>query len=284
MGFFQPLFSVSVEHQYFSDGLWKGLDFVPEPGTLKLIECANTVVKNTRNGISVFYDAEKSGTLSLFAEDAGGALRFSFKVFAKDRSFANYTLPPVQKEGAILYFANSVAGGGASGTTIKLSKGDFVSELDFEYLAALDAGGFPCANGRRRPDFVVDIFIASAESGGLVAREYGVNFGARRSYLKYHLLGSMNRDNLFIFDLDNQVEFEFCGDVMLSGNNPAKVFRSKTLIPVLERSDSRFQLRERGQGAGKVLIKRLPVASENRLGLELINGKNEIISESFINC
>lgn len=283
MGAYQPLFTVSVDHRYFADGLWKGLDFIPEPGTLKLIQCANALLRNTQNGIAVYYDSGKLNALRLYAEDANGVSSFSFKVYARDRGFANYTSPSFQKDGAILYFSNRGRDGNAAGEKTRLSADDFVSDKDFEDVSALNARGILCGKDRVMPDFLVDILVEPAKSGGLDAREYEVSFNTRQSYLKYHLLGSVNRDNLFIVDLDNRFEFEFCGDVMLPGNRPSKVFRSKELIPVLEKSPSRFQLREQGQGSGKVLIKRLPVPSESRLGMELINGRNEIVSENFIN-
>lgn len=281
MGAYQPLFAVSVGHQYFSDGLWKGLDFRPEPRTSKLIESADMVVKKTRNGIAVFYDADKPNILRLCAEDGNGALRFCYLAAVHDRAFTAYTAYPATREGVVLYFSNRGAEGG--GATQKLSKGDVASDMDLADAGVLIAGGVPCEMGRATPDFVVDIFVERAKSGVLAAQNYAIEFSARQSYLKYYLLGNMNRDNLFIVDLDNRVEFEFCGDAMLPGERPCKVFRSKGAIPILEKSGLRFQLRERGQGAGKVLIKRLPVASESRLGMELVNGKREIVSESFIN-
>lgn len=286
MSFYHPLFTLSVDHVYFSDGLWKGLDFVPNPGTVKVIEGAGIHLKPAKhkNGIAVYYDEGKSRVLRLYAEDTDGSLRFCFKVYAKDRTFSNYTAPSSRKGNAILCFRNRSADSEAESGKIRLSKGDFVSGEDFEDMDSLIAEGILCEQDKRMPpDFVVSIFIKPESIGSLDVHDYGIKFNTRRSFWKYHLLGSMNRDNPFIVDLDNRVEFEFCGEVMLQGDRPAKVFRSKELIPLLERSNYRFQLREQGQGAGKVLIKRLPVASESRLGMDVIDGKSEIVSESFIN-
>jgi len=280
MGFYQPLFTVSVDHMYFSDGLWKGLDFVPNPGTSKLTECANVLLRQTANGIGVFYDEDKARALRLYA-DKKGRLRFSFKVYAKDRSFANYTGLTVQKEGAVLRFDNR--GEEPEAGIIRLSKEDFVSGKDFKNISALIAKGMLCESDKRvPPDFVVNICIKPGSDNGLAARHYGIKFGARQSYWQYYLLGNMNRSNLSIVDLDNRVTFEFRDEVLL-GNRRAKVFRSKQLIPVLEESNYRFQLREQGAGAEKVLIKRLPVASEAGFGMEMIDRKPEIVSESYIN-
>lgn len=284
MGFYKPLFTVSVEHMYFSDGLWKGLEFLPSLASAKVIKGADLLVRQTGNGVGVFYDEDKSGVLRLYAEDANGVLPFGFRVYAHDRTFANYTAPSIRRDDAILCFDSAGAVGGADAEKVQLSKDDFVSEKDYEGMGGLIADGILSERDRRvPPDFAVRISVRPGSNGGFDSIDYGIRFNARQSFLKYHLIGNMNRSNPFIVDMDNQVEFEFCGEVVLPGNKPAKVFRSKALIPLLEKSNYRFQLREQGQGAGKVLIKRLPVASENRLGVEVINGKTEIVSESFIN-
>jgi len=282
MGFYQPLFTVSVEHMYFTDGLWKGLDFVPCAASSKLIHGAGILFRHTKNGIGVFYETDKSGVLRMYAQDSDGALRFNFKVYAKDRTFANYTAPSNNtKEKTLLCFDSC---GGIEGEKINLSKDEFASEKDFADIDALLAADILAERDRRRPpDFVLSIFVEATLSNGFIAKDYGIKFNTRQSIWKYHLLGNMNKSEPFIIDLDNRVEFEYCGEVILPDNKPSKVFRSKALIPLLEKSNCRFQLREPGSGSGKVLIKRLPVASQSRLGMEVIDGKSEIVLESFVN-
>jgi len=285
---YQPLFSVSVTHLYFSDEMWKGLDFVPGPQLLKVMSAANILVLPTQNGIAVFYDDAKSDVLRLYADDTNGTLRFSFKVYANERTFENYTVPPVRGGNAVLCFDNGAMSADTQAGKIRLSRDDLVSGGDFKEIDALIVEGMLDESDRRMPpDFLVDIFIEPGKNGGLSAQDYVLKFNTRQSFWKYHLLGNMNRSNPFIVDLDSKVEFEFCGEVMLPGNKPSKVFRSKELIPVLENSDFRFQLREQGQGqgagTGTVLIKRLPVASDSGMGFDVVNGKKEIVSESYIN-
>lgn len=281
MGLYQPLFTFSVRHAYFSDGLWKGLDFMPDRATQKLIANAGIVVKPTANGLGVFYDGTQA--LRRYAQDAVDGLRLSFKVRAKDRAFANYTASYSDAENAsIPYFEGPRASDAQSAKG--LSKEDFVSDKDLQRLDVLLAEGILDEKEMRvPPDFAFSVFVEQAKDGGFAVCEYEINFDARRSYWKYHLMGNMNRSNPFIVDLDNQVEFEYCGEVLLSESKPAKVFRSKALIPFLEKSNYRFQLREPGPGTGKVLIKRLPVASGSRLGLEMIEGRSVVVSESFVN-
>ncbi|MHB1098478.1 MAG: hypothetical protein ACYCZR_02870 [Burkholderiales bacterium] len=283
MGFYQPLLSVSVEHQYFSDGLWKGLDFVPDAATSKVIAGAGLLARPSISGIGVFYDQDRRQALQLYVEDAKGPLGLTFKAYARDKAFANYTAPSRRGNAVLCFDSRNGTVDPGTGKT-RLSSGEAVSEQDFEDMDSLVEKGVLGDQDRRAPpDFVLNVFVEPGPDGGFAAQDYVIGFDARRAIWKYHLLGNMNRGNPFIVDLDNRVEFEFCGEVMLSGNKPAKVFRSKELLPFLEKSHFRFQLREPGPGSGKVLIKRLPVASGNRLGMEVINGKNEIVSESFVN-
>ncbi|HXU93851.1 MAG TPA: hypothetical protein VFP33_09370 [Gallionella sp.] len=256
-----------------------------------MIDGADLLVRQTKNGVAVFFDEERAAALRLYADDANGEACFSFMVYAKDRTFPNYTSPAMRNGGAVLSFDNHGRAGGGDGKT-RLCKEEFVSEKDFKDIDSLIAEGILSERDRRvPPDFVVNVFVepekgdgSPADATAWVPRDCLIRFNTRKAFWKYHLLGNMNRNASFIVDLDSRVEFEFCGDVMLPGNRPAKVFRSKELIPVLEKSTCRFQLREQGPGTGKVLVKRLPVASESRLGMEMIDGKSEIVAESFINC
>ncbi len=84
--------------------------------------------------------------------------------------------------------------------------------------------------------------------------------------------------------MENGNEFEVGEPETLSDKRPALTFRSKTYIPLRERPDCRFQLRERNSGAGKVLIRRLPVATASQIGKEVIDGVETAVSEMFINC
>lgn len=280
---YQPLFTVSVEHLYFSDGLWKELNFVPVPETLRVLDANGALVKQTGHGIGVFYDAFRGEGLQLNGSDAGDMLHLGFKVYARDRTFANYTAPAVHREHAVLGFDNLDQTGSIVSESASLGRGEFASEEDFIDLAALVSGGMLDEQDRKLPpDFVVSIYLAPGWKSDDVP-DYRIRFDARRSFWKYHLLGNMNRDASYIVDLDNRIEFESCGEAALPGDRMSRVFRSRERVPVLEKSNYRFQLREPGQGGGKILIKRLPVASESRLGREVINGKSEIVLENYVN-
>lgn len=271
--FYKPLFTVSVEHGYFADGLWHGLTFVPSAESARLMERNGVLVRQTGNGIAAFCDELVQGRLPRNDEP----LHLGFKVYAQDRAFATYTSPAVRRDDAVLAFGNR------HDDSFLLTAGEFAGDGDFHPLDELAAQGLLDGRDLRvPPDFVVGIDANAGANAGQVP-DYRIRFEARNSYWKYHLLGNMNREGPYIVDLDNRVEFEPRGETVLPGNRRSRVFMSTRRVPVLEQSNYRFQLRERGNGAAKILIKRLPVASESRLGREVVDGRNEIVLENYVN-
>ena len=122
------------------------------------------------------------------------------------------------------------------------------------------------------------------EQSPATPKTYFVSFRAKETIWKYYLLGEVAKEGLYIADLDDAIEFEPGEAETLSDTRPALTFRSKTYIALSERSQCRFQLRERNSGAGKVLIRRLPVASASQIGREVVEGLATPLSEMFINC
>jgi hypothetical protein len=284
MGTYLPLFNVSVEHGYFSGGLWDGMDFIPCSATAVLAGRGYILVKQTGNGVGVYYESGCELALRLLAEDTGGLLRFNFRVYARDKSYPNYTGLPATGGGTILYFTNHGKGGKSDGGKMSLSREDCASSADLAKMDDLIQAGVLGEQHRRvPPDFALSIQAAADMDAAGSARDYSIRFAARQSYWKYYLLGNMNRANAYIVDLDSRVEFEPGLDAVLPGNRPSRVFRSKERLAVTERAGYRFQLREPGPGAGRVLVKRLPVAAGSRLGREMIDGKLEIVLENYVN-
>ena len=68
MGSYRPLFSIAVEHTYFTRDSGPEIGFVPTIGTHSLIEKTGLLVRGTRNGIRVFYDQNNLEALKLFAD------------------------------------------------------------------------------------------------------------------------------------------------------------------------------------------------------------------------
>lgn len=283
------MMGIAVEHRFFPGGLCRVADFVPTQKTCSAMKKAGLLIKDMPNGIRAFYDEDKLDSLMLYVADPDEPLFLGFKVFSKDACFMNYTHPPTYSEDSILCFDNLNAKNEAAGD-IMLHDEEYVSEADFRKL---DLFPFNLLNARDkliRPAFVVNIRIGMQEGGpadkrGAPAfRNYTIRFRARETFWKYYLLGDMTKRKSYIYDRNNGTGFELIGEETLSDNRTAVIFRSTEAIPLREKSECHFQLKEQGAGGGKVLIKRLPVASACHIFREVINGKEAAVSEMYINC
>lgn len=288
MGSYLPLFTVQVGHAYFSSGQWGGLKLVPTSDTARMMTGADILVRPTSDGMAVFYDTERARALRLYAQGSGQTLRFRFKVSSSDRSFSTYTAPTAGNGKAIPCFGN--AGGFINPDTgaLRLSQDEFASDKDLRDMSELVADGLlDQADLRSPPDFVLALSIKPPQDDGVPGtadkQSFYCNFAARSSLWRYFVMGNLGGNSPAIVDPDNRVEFEQREDVLLVGNRPARVFRSKDAIPLQEMPTCRFQLKAQGNGSARVLIKRLPAASKNRLGMDEIDGKKEIVFENYIN-
>lgn len=275
---FSPLFTLGIEHSFFVDGMMRGVDFAPSPATASVIRSVGLMVKHIDNGIAVFCADDRLQALRLHAQDGAETLSFAFVARVGDKNFSNYTHPLIPREGKVLCFSNAGRGNDL------LTKCDEASEEDCRDVAALVEDGV--LNERERwvlPDFVVLLEVKVDPGGAGQARDFCIRFGARKSFWKYYLLGKVGRDSARIVDLDSKVEFESRGEVVLPGNRRSQLFISTSRVSLAEKSQHRFQLRESDRQGDRILVRRLPVASESRLGLEVIDGKREIVFENYVN-
>ncbi|MDX8399689.1 MAG: hypothetical protein R8K20_05520 [Gallionellaceae bacterium] len=183
MDAYLPLFSISVSHRYFTDGLWKGLSFVASPYAQKIIDASNIVVLPTQNGIGIFYDGGKADVLKLYAKDTNGILPFRFKVYAQNRTFENYTVPSLHGKKAVFCFDNTAMLNNPESEIIRLSQDEFVSEKDFRDIEALIVEGVLRDRERHAPpDFMVDMSVKPSKDGEWCTQDYELKFNSRQSF------------------------------------------------------------------------------------------------------
>ncbi len=283
MGSYHPLFHLRVQHLFFNEASGLRLDFVPTPYSQALLQRAGLLTRASANGLDVFYDAEKTEALGHYLSDSDDPFSFQYRVFSKDPRFRNYTKAPAYRDDALLYFGNqNVLDDALHGFLLHTSPS--VSEADFRSLESPELVSLLSKKDHLlRPAFVVDLRLSESvlREG---AKHYVIQFDARATYWKYYFLGHLTEKEPCISDLNNKTEFEFGGTTVLPGDQTAFVFRSKTAIPLRENFQSRFQLREKREGNGKIIIKRLPFASAHQISTETINGKESVVSEIYVNC
>lgn len=289
MGAYLPLFSIAAEHTFFSTGLCEQLEYVPTPQSASLLKRAGILTRKTTHGIQAFYDESKTEALELYVTNRNEPFCLGFKVISNDASFTNYTAPSIQRSDAVLYFDSRRIKSKKVGRK-RLHTTDYVSEANFEKLdSAVVVDLLDKKDKLVRPHFLVNICVnaiptfPSRGSGNAQSNDYYLTFQARQTFWKYHLLGDIAKQNLSVADVDGKTEFEPAGNASLPDARAAITFRSTTPIPLRETFDRRFQLRENGTGNGKVLIKRLPVASAFQINTETVEQQTTIVSDIYIN-
>lgn len=289
MSAFLPLFSVSVEHGFFSGAVCSGLDFVATSKTQRMILNAGLLLRKTHDGFHVAYDDSRLEALQQYALDPDEPLCFEFKVYSSYPEFKSVTEPFPTLRSDVLYFSNDNASMG-DGSRVRLHRQQYVSKMDFVPMVSAPLNAVLNQKDRLIPPVLVINISANDKQYGLfdeqlmpMARHYLLRFKARETIWKYFLLGDMAKQGAYIVDPEDRVEFESAENSVLADQRVAMTFRSKQSIPLNENYGFNFQLKQKVPGREKVLIKRLPVARITQTGKEVVAEQGMVVSEIYIN-
>jgi hypothetical protein len=306
MSFYSPLFSIDVEHAFWARQATE-LFCVPTPETEDWIRRRDLLVRPQRNGVAVFCEASRR---SILLDDCvPGTVLLTFKWYARDPLFSQYTLPFVPAQEKVLY-ARSSAGvadeDGADGTgrsRQRLHVGEFVDAALMRAMTEPQvARHLDPSDVLRKPVLVAEIDLADhvaaqAAAGGKsdvvdqadvdanAGVDYYARFSVRKSVWKYYFISNddAGAENLAIVDLDDAVRFVTAEPELLPGNRRALVFMSDGEIEMQQKYPQRFQLREQGGMGERVLIRRLPNADVSKVTQEMIGSRAALVSEIYIN-
>lgn len=286
MGAYRPLLSISVEHAYFLEHICKTLEFIPAEPSVAVLKKTGLLLRSSESGISVFYEDDKMNILRLHAEDG---LSLVFKVFSKDPNFFRYTIPSVSTDPNLLFLDNQHITLDSTGKQMLHSDSNVTDTALIDSNADQLEGMLDRKDYLVKPAFIVRMFI-TADAQGLcsekldaAARKFYIRFTTSQSFWKYYISGDLSKRNVYIADLDNAVQFNNAGNILLPGHREAILLQSSVAIPMQEQHHHRLQLRESGNMGDKVLIKRLPNANVNQMYGEMMSGKMENVSEIYIN-
>lgn len=266
-----PAFTLEARHAYFGDAPCPAIAFEPADDTSERLANLGLLC---RHG---------AGTLAAFRSDriaADDAVDLTFRILSTAATFANYTRLDGADARTTLWFDTASAGSTDAAGGRRLHGAERVSVED---RVALDV---PALSGVVTPrDFAappLGFVRVRMPASPAPSTTWFIAFDARTTLWKYYVLGASEAVPT-IRDADGEIEFEPAAPTVLPGNRRAVVLRSKIPIPLRERPTQRFQLRVATPTGDRVLVKRLALASPDRLGKDTVDGREVTVSEIYVN-
>jgi hypothetical protein len=289
MSDYQTLFDIRIAHDYFTDGICPCLDFVPTDETLRTMRNTGLLMRRSTQGLWLAYDRDRQDALQLqLATDAEG-LDLVFKLYAADPQFRTYTEPFAESIQGLLYFTNQGLTV-ARGKQLKLHTGKAVSSRDWVDMEAEQLRDVLDRKDRLSPPVGVIRIYADKRTNPLFdktnkakAPSFCLQFTSRQTYWKYYLQDDRTEEDVYIVDAEGRIEFEATGPDKLANGRFVSTYRSKQRIPLHQRFDFRFQLKQKKHGIEKVLYRQLPFARVDQTGREVVAQQSIAVSEIYIN-
>jgi hypothetical protein len=289
MSDYQALFDIRITHEYFVTGACPCLDFIPTDNTRRLLRNCGLLMKKHKQGLGLAFDRESQDALQLqLAEDSEG-LDLVFKLYASDPQFRTYTEPFAESMQGLFYFTNRGLPA-AEPAKLKLHAGAAVSSRDWIDLEAERLRGILDSRDRLCPPVGVIRLYADEQSYPLFDKHnkpkspcFTIHWKARQTFWKYYLQSEKPGEDVYVFDPEGRIEFESTGPDRLANGKTVSTYRSKQRIPLNQRFDFRFQLKQRKHGVEKILYRQLPFARVSQTGKEVVAQQAIAVSEIYIN-
>ena len=263
MGRYKRLFSVAVTHEFHAGRPVPDLRYAPAAPTAALMEREGLLLRATDEGMEVWQEEPEAGEAP--EQPAAVRMLLRFEVRSADPLMRFYTEWPA----AALRFTNRVAGADRNAPALQPARW------------ARRARGDGLANQLNEPLFRVDIDFRPADGA---APGWRAALASRRIHWKYFFSGALAARQLNIVDLDAAdngpgISFAPALPAAIEGGS---AYLSALALPIQKSPQQRLQLREVG-AAGKVLIRRLPNASVEKMGKQRgPNGQSMIVAEIYI--
>jgi hypothetical protein len=287
-----PLMSITVDHAFFAPGPESHFRLLPTARTSKLIDKFGMLLRPSPNGVDLFcQESDRADLLAGVCVEDDMAL--AFRGFATDSNFSTFTDVGRRVQDETVFVDAAGAKAGADGRRC-LHEGEYVSEAT---LRKNDSPEIAEMLGRNfdpvKPNFFANIqfcdlvnALQETPPGVPAAPQYYLRFAARSSVWKYYFLNDVGSKDIAIVDLDGRTRFSRRGTTALPGQpREAVTFVSEQAITMQKTYTQRFQLREQGEMGERILVKRLPNASVNAIGREMLEGSAVavLVSEIYIN-
>ncbi|MYM67109.1 hypothetical protein GTP45_09735 [Pseudoduganella sp. FT55W] len=252
---YSRLLALDVTHEYLGHAALPGLRYVPTAETAALMEQEGLLLRALPRGVELWQE-QRAGVASAALWQLG------FDVYAEDALLRFYTAWPQDA-----YVATTPGEQGA--------------------LGVLRAVAQPARGGEGGgPLLWIDLACAplAADPEAAPVSPWRFALQSRLIHWKYFFSGGLAAKKLSIIDLDasdSEPGWAFAPSPLAATAN-GTAYLSASPVPMQSIPRQRLQLREAG-ATGKVLIRRLPNASVDKLGKERgPNGQSMIVAEIYV--
>lgn len=261
MARYEQLFSVAITHEFYADRPVPDLRYVPAAPTAELMRRERLLLRTTKAGMEVWRELAEAADES----PAEARMLLRFEVLSADPSMRFYTAMPLT---APLRFTNRAPGADRAQPLLRPAKWAHRNSQ---------------VNQLHAPLFRVDIDFRPAPGAAAEAPVWRIALASRALHWKYCFSGALAAKQLEIVDLDAADGVAGLGFARATpAVDGGSAYLSVRALPIQKSPRQRLQLREVG-AAGKVLIRRLPNASVEKMGKDLgPNGQSMIVAEIYI--
>jgi hypothetical protein len=270
------LFTFSVLHSYYNEGICKCLRFMPGPVTTALQSRYGFLQRNFTNGFEFYADYRDNPTdLLNYIQSITGHSFFDFSIEVTNTVFYQVTKFPGNQASRFYYDTSTAV---SERTDSKILLKEKTVEKIITPVAGLVRFYFK--------DLIIHIERSSKP-------DYCVMFNANATQWQYYII---SKDPLAIGNPyikgNNNIEFEGPEMMTIPTGQEAFCFSSgSTLLPLEEKATYTFSLLNRPATVaggyekstkGKMVVKSLPSPDPSRFDTVLVNGEKQVSSPIYV--
>ncbi len=260
------LFSISVTHDYYNNGICSLLNYVADEKTAVLFKKYSLKLRDTLSGFSL-YQQSKSSSLDFlkYLQTVSDLDGFTFLIKTENNVIFDQTALPSKQLGAFLFDSSNVS-------TI-----DNQRTLNAGYVETTSNTVF----GTIKIGFK-DLIDANQSI------EYQIHFKTRSSYWNYYFLSTGQRsfEDLMIKDRVSDEQFSTPSDVTLPNGEEAQLISSLNPLELSEGSRYKFDLMgtylRLGKTNSKLIFRGLPNASPQNNQIISEEESNQMVSPIYV--
>lgn len=262
---YAPLLHCTFEHEFYADGLARGLRFVPGDDTRRWLDQHGCLCR--ANGAELLVVAPDA--------PARAAATLCWRVHVDDPQLIAVSAGLDLQAGELLWLRPTQMRDRITALHAGAHAG---AEAHWPLRWPAVSAGLDDAGHRQPPPMLLTVPAPASPV------RYRARLAARATVWKYWLMGPWTEDDLRVVDVGDArpVQFSAPERLQLDDRGGALAVRSLAPVALRQRHDARFQLCSGSAEARRILVKRLPVAGADHFARETIDSVPTLVSEIFV--